>query len=81
MADLTCKELVELVTDYLEGALSRRDRKRFEKHIDGCTNCSEYVAQFRETIRLTGTLREQDIAKETADELLRVFAAWKHGYP
>ncbi|HEY2371155.1 MAG TPA: zf-HC2 domain-containing protein [Gaiellaceae bacterium] len=79
MADLTCKELVELVTDYLEGSLSRRDRKRFEKHIDGCTNCREYVAQFRETIRLTGTLREQDISREAADELLRVFAAWKHG--
>jgi anti-sigma factor RsiW len=77
MADLTCRELVELVTDYLEGSLSRRDRKRFEKHIDGCTNCREYVAQFRETIRLTGTLREQDVSKEAADELLAQFAAWK----
>jgi anti-sigma factor RsiW len=81
MADLTCKELVELVTDYLEGALRRRDRKRFERHIDGCANCTEYVAQFRETIRLTGTLREQDISKEAADELLAVFAAWKRGEP
>jgi anti-sigma factor RsiW len=79
MADLTCKELVELVTDYLEGALSRRDHKRFEKHIAGCTNCTEYVAQFRETIRLTGTLRERDIPRPAADELLAVFAAWKRG--
>jgi anti-sigma factor RsiW len=79
MADLTCQELVELVTDYLEGSLSRRDRRRFEKHIAGCTNCSEYVAQFRETIRLTGTLREQDISRDAADELLGVFAAWKRG--
>jgi len=77
MADLTCKELVELVTDYLESALSRRDRKRFEQHIDGCTNCTEYVAQFRETIRLTGTLREQDVPKEAADELVALFATWK----
>jgi len=77
-AELTCQELVELVTDYLEGALSRRDRKRFEKHISACSNCTEYVAQFRETIRLTGTLREQDISREAAEELLAVFAAWTH---
>ncbi len=80
-AELTCRELVELVTDYLEGALSRRDRKRFEKHISGCSNCTEYVAQFRETIRLTGTLREQDISRDAAKELLAVFAAWKHDGP
>jgi anti-sigma factor RsiW len=78
---LSCRELVELVTDYLEGALSRRDRKRFEQHIAGCVNCTEYVAQFRETIRLTGTLREQDISEGAADELLQVFAAWKRGEP
>jgi anti-sigma factor RsiW len=77
-AELTCQELVELVTDYLEEALSRRDRKRFEKHISGCPNCTEYVAQFRETIRLTGTLRDEDISREAAEELLAVFAAWKH---
>ena len=81
MADLTCKELVELVTDYLEGALSRRDRKQLERHLAGCANCTEYVAQFRETIRLTGTLREEDVSKEAADELRAVFAAWKHDGP
>jgi len=79
MADLTCKELVELVTDFLDGSLSRRDRRRFEKHIAACVNCSEYVAQFRETIRLTGTLREQDLSREAAGELLSIFAAWKRG--
>jgi anti-sigma factor RsiW len=79
MADLVCKELVELVTDYLEGSLSRRDRRRFEKHIAGCSNCTEYVAQFRETIRLTGTLRERDISREAAAELLAVFAGWRRG--
>jgi anti-sigma factor RsiW len=77
-AELTCQELVELVTDYLEGALSRRDRKRFERHISGCANCTEYVAQFRETIRLTGSLREEHISRDAAEELLAVFAAWKH---
>jgi anti-sigma factor RsiW len=81
MADLTCKELVELVTDYLDGSLSRRERKAFEKHIDGCTNCRRYVAQFKETIRLTGTLREQDIPAEAAEELLALFKGWKRESP
>ena len=57
MSELTCRDLVELVTDYLEGSLSRRDRARFDAHLAGCANCTEYVKQFRETIRLTGTLR------------------------
>jgi anti-sigma factor RsiW len=79
MRSLTCQELVELVTEYLEGTLSRRDRKRFEQHIANCGNCSEYVEQFRETIRLTGTLRTDDVSQEAADELLARFAAWKNG--
>ena len=74
---LSCQELVELVTDYLEGSLSRRDRKRFEDHIDGCVNCRTYLAQFRETIRLTGRLREQDVPPGAAEELLGLFSAWK----
>ncbi len=74
---LTCQELVELVTDYLEGALSRRDRARFEAHIAACGNCSEYVEQFRETVRLTGTLREDDVSPEAANALLEQFAEWK----
>ncbi len=53
---LSCQELVELVTDYLEGALSPADLRRFEDHIAGCDGCTEYLAQFRRTIELTGTL-------------------------
>ena len=74
---LTCRELVELVTDYLEGSLSRRDRARFEAHIAGCTNCTRYLEQFRETIRLTGTLRESDVSPEAEATLLAEFQAWK----
>jgi anti-sigma factor RsiW len=55
---LTCRELVELVTDYLERILRQQDRARFEAHIAGCANCTRYLEQFRETIRLTGTLRD-----------------------
>ena len=79
MSDFTCRELVELVTDYLEGMLSRRDRKRFEKHIGACGNCHEYVHQFQQTIRLTGTLRETDVSPEAANALLAQFSAWKNG--
>ena len=54
--DLVCQQAVELVTGYLEGSLSGRDRRRFEAHLAGCPHCTEYLAQMRETIRLTGRL-------------------------
>jgi anti-sigma factor RsiW len=76
---LTCRELVELVTDYLDGSLSGRDRARFEAHIAACGNCTQYVEQFRETIRLTGTLRESDVSPEAEAALLAQFEAWKRG--
>ena len=76
---LTCRELVELVTDYLEGSLSRRDRARFDAHIAACGNCTQYVEQFLETIRLTGTLRESDVSPEAEAALLAQFEAWKRG--
>ena len=74
---LVCRELVELVTDYLEGTLSRRDRARFDGHIAACPHCTEYLAQFRETLRLTGTLRESDVSPEAAQALLEEFRNWK----
>jgi len=76
---LTCRELVELVTEYLDGSLSRRDRARFDRHIAGCPNCTAYLAQFRETIRLTGTLRVEDVDPAARDELLETFRSWKSG--
>ncbi len=74
---LTCRELVELVTEYLDGTLSRRDRAHFEAHLGACTNCTLYVEQFRETVRLTGTLQEADVSPEAAAALLAQFAEWK----
>lgn len=79
MSDLTCRELVELITDYLEGALTPDDRSRFDAHLAACGNCTQYVAQFRETIRLTGTLRTDDVTSEAASALLAEFSAWKRG--
>jgi anti-sigma factor RsiW len=74
---LSCHELVELVTAYLDGALPPRDRARFETHIAGCENCTAYLQQMRASIRLTGTLREESIPAEAKWHLLDTFRAWK----
>jgi anti-sigma factor RsiW len=74
---LTCQEFVEVVTDYFEGALSRRDRKRFEAHIAVCPHCSLYLEQLRQTIVLTGALREEDVQPDAREALLEQFANWK----
>jgi predicted anti-sigma-YlaC factor YlaD len=50
---MTCQELVELVTDYLEGALSREDTERFEEHVAACPGCETYLDQVRTTIAVT----------------------------
>lgn len=75
--ELTCKELVELVTDYLEGALAHAERVRFESHLDTCSGCAAYLEQFRATIELTGRLAEDDIEAPARDALLRQFRDWK----
>jgi anti-sigma factor RsiW len=74
---LACREMVELVTDYLEGALSRRSRRRFEAHLAGCEHCTEYVAQLRATIRLTGTISDDDFTPEMREEFLSLYERWR----
>jgi len=75
--DLACKELVELVTAYLEGALAEHDRVRLEDHLAKCDGCRSYLEQMRATIELTGMLTEDEIPAEGKQELLGVFRAWK----
>ena len=72
----SCQELVELVTDYLEGALSLGDLRRFEEHIAVCDACTEYLRQLRETIRLVGAITPDDLSPEAEAELLEVFSGW-----
>ena len=74
---LVCRQAVELVTDYLEGALSRSDRKRLEAHLAGCPNCSEFLAQMRDTIRLTGELSPGDLQPEVLDQFIAIYRQWK----
>jgi anti-sigma factor RsiW len=75
--DLTCAELVELVTDYLEGALPERDRERFEEHVVFCGACASYLDQMRTTVALTGRLTEDDLAAAVQESLLAAFRGWK----
>jgi anti-sigma factor RsiW len=74
---LSCQELVELVTDYLEGTLSAADRLLFEDHIARCTGCSGYLEQMRQTIVLSGRLVPEDLSAEAEGALLEAFRSWR----
>ena len=75
--ELTCRELVELVTDYLEGALRLPERRRFERHLRSCVACPRYVEQLRATIRVLGRLGEEDLKEPVRSTLLAAFRTWK----
>ena len=75
--DLSCQELVELVTDYLEDALSPADRKRFEAHIGGCDGCTMYLRQMREMLEVVGELATDSISPQAEADLLAAFRDWK----
>ena len=73
---INCQELVELVTDYLEGALEPADLRRFDEHLAACGKCTEYMAQLRATIRAVGQITPDDLSPEAESELLEVFRDW-----
>ncbi|HSP72881.1 MAG TPA: zf-HC2 domain-containing protein [Gaiellaceae bacterium] len=75
--ELSCRELVELVTDYLERALPPEDAARFARLLALCPGCTTYVEQVRETVRQTGRLREDDLEPAARDALLAQFRNWK----
>jgi anti-sigma factor RsiW len=77
--DLTCKELVELVTGYLDGSLRGRRRRRFEAHLAECDGCTRYLRQMEATIRLTGTLTEEQVTESQKALLLTAFRGWSTG--
>ena len=74
--DLACRELVELVTDYLENALPAIERERFEAHLAECDACEAYVEQVRATIRLAGRAAALEERPETA-ALLELFRGYR----
>jgi anti-sigma factor RsiW len=73
MAALTCQEMVELVTDYLEGRLGWRDRRRVAKHLSACDPCVRYIAQMRKTLDLLGTVPVDTLSPEAQSTLLDAF--------
>jgi anti-sigma factor RsiW len=75
--DLVCQQAVELVTDYLEGALSRRDRRRFEAHLRDCPNCSAYLEQIRLTIRLSGAIEPEELSPSARADLTELYRRWR----
>jgi hypothetical protein len=79
--DLTCAELVELVTDYFENALPPEKRERFEEHLRICEGCVNYLDQMRMTIALTGRLRVDDLSPEVTAGLIGAFRDWHENSP
>ena len=75
--DLPCQEVVEMVTDYLEGALPAADRSRFETHLAGCPHCTEYLAQMRETIRLAGRITQEDLTPQMRTDFTDLYRRWR----
>jgi predicted anti-sigma-YlaC factor YlaD len=75
--ELSCQELVELVTDYLEGALPAELHQRFDEHIAHCSGCQTYLEQMHGTIRATGTLTTEALSPEAERALLDAFRGWR----
>lgn len=75
--DIECQQAVELVTDYLEGRLSRRERRRFEGHIRACPNCSAYLDQIRATIALTHAIEPDDLTPKARADLIDLYRHWR----
>jgi anti-sigma factor RsiW len=71
--DLVCRQAVALVTDYLEDALPRRQRRRFESHLAGCPNCSRYLEQIRITIDVAGHVDPDELDPEVKDDLIDLY--------
>jgi predicted anti-sigma-YlaC factor YlaD len=76
---LRCRELVELVTEYLEDVMTPADRRRFDEHLSRCDDCSLYLDQMRRTIRALGELPPERLPDALREELLATFRSWPAG--
>lgn len=74
---ITCQDVVELVTSYLEARLAPADAALFEEHIVFCDACEAYLDQMRATIATVGRIEETDVPADTRDQLLAAFRDWK----
>ena len=83
---LSCRELVELVTTYLEHELSPADLARFEEHLAACGNCADYLDQVRKTVQVVASVgpgelspEAEELSPEAEEALLRMFRGWLSG--
>ena len=74
---LVCRQAVELISDYLEGSLSRADRRRLERHLSGCDACSAYLEQIKATIELSGRVQPEDLDPEVVNGLVEIFEQYR----
>jgi anti-sigma factor RsiW len=74
---MTCQELVELVTAYLDGTLPTAQRRAFDEHLALCPGCERYLAQFQQTIALVGELPEESLSPPARERLLAAFSQWR----
>ena len=79
--DLACKELTELATEYLEGALPPGRAQVLEEHLRICPGCLEYVEQLRQSVRVAGKLAPEALSPTARNELLAAFRAWRDAAP
>lgn len=77
--DLTCRELVDLVTEYLDGNLAPAERARFEAHLAHCPECRGHLEDMRLTIQLVGSLTEEMLPPSVEDDLVSAFRGWRRG--
>lgn len=74
---LECQQAVELVTDYLEGSLSRRERRRLEAHLRACPNCSAYLEQIQAVVALSGSVDPEDLNERATSDLIELYRRWR----
>ncbi len=77
MPEMHCQELVEVVSEYLEGALAEPDRHRFDEHLAECAACRDYLDQMRRTIAAVGRVEADQLSEELRSGLLRAFRDWR----
>jgi len=75
--DIVCQQAVELMVEYLDGKLSRRDRRRLERHLRACPNCSAYLAQIRATVEAAGAVEPDDLSQDAIDDLVDLYRKWR----
>jgi anti-sigma factor RsiW len=78
-SEIVCQQWVEMVTDYLEGALPPKLQQAADRHLAGCPHCREYLEQMRRTITMASALRDEDVPDDVVEALTRAFSDYRQG--